>query len=168
MAGVSKLWATAAVPVLLLGLATGGCTVTALDEYCPPPDLGRPGWVRASAGFGGWIGGGLGAVGSLALLPITYPVSLLAEEPLGYSRDEFRYMPITMCASAGHYLFGAPPDLFHFIFYRAWVEQDETPGYGFTPMSKRKLPDTPEMGEPKEEPAKQPDKPPASKPAKKS
>ncbi len=152
----SKMRATVAVPALLLGLSAGGCTVPALNDYCPAPDLGRPAWVRNTAGFGGWIGGGVGALFSVALLPVTYPASLIWDEPLGYSKSEFRWMPITLCASSLHYTFGAPADMFDWVLRRAWIEEDQTPGYDFTPMPAPKLPD----------PARQPEKP-AEKPAEK-
>ncbi len=145
--------ATLAVPALLLGLSTGGCTVSALDEYCPPPDLGRPAWVRNTAGFAGWIGGGIGAVVSVVLLPITYPASRIWDEPMGYSKSEFRWMPITLCASSLHYTFGAPADMFDWMLRRAWIEEEQTPGYDFTPMPAPKLPD------PALQPQKQPEKP---------
>lgn len=152
----SKMWVAPAVPVLLLGLSMGGCTfartgpVAALEEYDPAPDLGRPGWIRATAGFGAWFGGGVGIVASLALLPITYPASLLAEEPLGYSRTEFRFMPISMCAAGMHYALGAPLDVMDFLLRRAWLAEDKTPGYDFTPMPPPRLKD-PATAPPKEE-----------------
>ncbi len=152
----SKIWAAAAVPVLLLGLSTGGCTanktstLAALDEYDPAPDLGRPGWIRATAGFAAWVGGGIGVVASLALLPVTYPVSLLAEEPLGYAKSEFRFMPVGICASLMHYGLGAPLDMMDFVFRRAWVAEDKTPGYEFTPMP------APTLRDPATEPVKEP------------
>ncbi len=160
----SKMWAAAAVPVLLLGLSVGGCTasktstVAALDAYDPAPDLGRPGWIRSTAGFAAWIGGGIGVVASLAFLPITYPTSLLMEEPLGYAKSEFRFMPVGMCASLMHYGLGAPLDAMDFVFRRAWVAEDKTPGYEFTPMP------APILRDPATVPAKEP---PVEDPAKK-
>ncbi|MHC4814335.1 MAG: hypothetical protein ACYTGW_21835 [Planctomycetota bacterium] len=159
----SKVWAAAAVPVLLLGLSVGGCTVSALDKHDPAPHLGRPGWVRVAAGFGGWIGGGVGALASVALLPVTYPVSLLAEEPLGCSQTEFRFMPVSMAAATGHYVLGAPLDALDFLFRRAWLEEDKTPGYEFTPMPAPKLRDP--ATEPVQEPPKK--EPPKKEPPKK-
>jgi hypothetical protein len=161
----SKMWAAAAVPVLLLGLSVGGCTasrtstVAALDEYDPAPDLGRPAWIRVSAGFSAWIGGGIGAVASLAFLPITYPVSLLADEPLGYAKSEFRFMPVGICASLMHYTVGAPLDAIDFVLRRAWMAEDKTPGYEFTPMP------APRLRDPATEPVTEPD-PAKKKPAK--
>jgi len=152
------MWAAAAVPVLLLGLSAGGCrasktgTVAALDEYDPAPDLGRPAWIRTTAGFGAWIGGGVGVVASLAFLPVTYPVSLLADEPLGYAKNEFRFMPVGMCASVMHYGLGAPLDAIDFVLRRAWMAEDKTPGYEFTPMP------APILRDPATQPAKEPDK----------
>ena len=109
--------------------------VDALGTHAPPAELGRPGWVRGAAGLGGWIGAIGGAVVSIVVLPVTYPVSLLADEPLGYSDTEFLFAPVSMGASAGHFLLGAPPDAVDFMFRRAWVGNgNETEkGYDYTP-----------------------------------
>jgi outer membrane biosynthesis protein TonB len=155
----SKMWAAAAVPVLLLGLSAGGCTasktstVALLDEYDPAPDLGRPGWIRTTAGFSAWVGGAVGFVVSLAVLPVTYPVSLLMDEPLGYARNEFRFLPVGMCASGMHYALAAPLDAMDFILRRGWLTPDKTPGYDFTPMPAPTLRD-PAMEPVKTEPMK--------------
>lgn len=160
----SKMWAAAAVPVLLLGVSAGGCStgkagvVSKLADYDPAPDLGRPGWIRATAGFGAWIGGGVGFVASLALLPITYPTSLLMDEPLGRTKTEYRFMFVGMCASALHYTFGAPLDGMDFILRRAWTEEDQTPGYDFTPMPDLKLRDPATQPMTKEPETKEPEK----------
>ncbi len=110
---------------LALALLLASCTATTavhdLDAEAPPPELGRPGVVRVFARVGAWVGAAGGAVLSVVALPITFPISCLADEPLGYSREEFLFAPVTMTASAGHFLLGAPPDLVHFLFYRAWA-----------------------------------------------
>lgn len=126
-----------AVPVLvlLLSACTLPETVENLERESPPPELGRPGFVRIAARTGAWAGGAVGGVASLLLLPITYPISLLAECPLGYSKAEFRWAPASMGASAGHWLLGAPLDAMHYVFYRAWVNQScEPAGYDYVPM----------------------------------
>ncbi len=124
---------------LLVAFAVSGCTlpetVENLERENPPPELGRPTFVRIAARSGAWIGGVAGGVFSLALLPVTYPVSLLADCPLGYSRDEFRFAPASMGAAAGHWVVGAPFDVLHWVFYRAWVNPSCDPaGYEFVPM----------------------------------
>ncbi len=113
----------------------------ALAEYDPAPDLGRPAWIRATAGFGAWIGGGIGAVASLVVLPVTYPVSLLMDEPLGYAKNEFRFMPVGWCAGGMHYALGAPLDLMDYVLRRAWLPEEKPRGYDFTPMPAPKLRD---------------------------
>src|SRR5262249_44808592 len=72
-------------------------TVDRLQGNNPPPEFGRPGWVRGSAGVGAWIGGIVGGVASIVVLPITYPISLLAGDSLGgeVSRQEFLLFPMT-------------------------------------------------------------------------
>lgn len=149
-----------AVPVLLFGLSAGGCTASqtttlaALAEYDPAPDLGRPRWIRAAAGFAAWIGGGIGGVASLVLLPVTYPTSLLMDEPLGYAKGEFIYLPVGICASGLHYAVGAPLDTLDFLLRRVWLPEDKTPGYDFTPMPAPKLRD-PATGPARTEPPAQ-------------
>ncbi len=106
-----------------------------LHTHAPPAELGRPGWVRGVARFGSWVGAVGGAVASVAVLPITYPISLLADEPLGYSRDEFLFAPLTAGASTGHFILGAPADLLHWLGYRAWVDEPRPTGYDFVPMA---------------------------------
>lgn len=110
---------------LCLCLSPAACTlprvVATLDEDSPSPDLGRPGWVREPATFGAWVGGIAGSVASIITLPITWPISQLADEPLGWGREEFLWAPVSLGASAGHYLVGAPLDSLDFVLRRAWV-----------------------------------------------
>ena len=112
--------------LLLAGLAS--CSfpaVTAnLREESPPPELGRPEWVTAPANVGSIVGGAVGGIASIVLLPITWPISLLAEEPLGQDRDEFLFLPVSLGAGAGHFLLGAPFDTLDWSFRRAWIEDD--------------------------------------------
>ena len=51
-------------------------TIEQLEDSSPPPEFGRPQWVRATAGFGGWVGGVIGGVGAIALLPIVEGMQL--------------------------------------------------------------------------------------------
>ena len=73
-----------------LVLLTSACTVSdavdSLSDESPPPVLGRPGWVRFSAGTGAWIGGGVGLVATVALLPITWPLSVNTPSLLIHTR----------------------------------------------------------------------------------
>ena len=125
---------TLASIAFLCSACTVPSTVETLRDEAPPPELGRPAWVRAPAGFGAWIGAAAGAVVSVATLPITYPISLLADEPLGYSRQEFLFAPVTSFASGGHFLLGAPFDMLDYTFRRAWVDTPTPYDYEFTPM----------------------------------
>ena len=118
----------------LCSACTVPSTLETLRDEAPPPELGRPWWVRGPAGFGAWIGAATGAVVSVATLPITYPISLLAEEPLGYSKQEFLFSPVTSLASGGHFLLGGPFDMLDFMFRRAWVDTPTPYDYEFTPM----------------------------------
>jgi hypothetical protein len=84
----------------------------------------------------------------------------LMDEPLGRTKTEYQFMPVGMCASAMHYALGAPLDLLDFLLRRAWTEEDQTPGYDFTPMPDLKLrdpatrPHTPEPKKMEPEPKK--------------
>lgn len=99
-------------------------TVDRLQDEAPPPEFGRPTWVRTCAGFGAWIGGIAGGVVSIGLLPVTYPMSLLAGDHLGeYTQTEFLLFPAVGLAAAGHALLGTPPDLLDYTFRRAWSSQ---------------------------------------------
>lgn len=124
---------------LALTLVCSGCSAIymppeTLGSEAPPPELGRPGYVRTLAGAGGWFGALLGGVVGIVLLPITYPVTLLAEEPLGYSEQEFLWMPVTFMASTGHFVLGAPVDGLDFVFRRAWFVEAPEADYEYTPM----------------------------------
>lgn len=126
----------ASICLLVLTGCTLPETVENLERENPPPDLGRPGFVRVGARAGAWVGGVVGGVASIVLLPVTYPLSLLAECPLGYSKNEFRFAPASMGAAAGHWAIGAPLDVLSYVFYRAWVNQScEPASYDYVPMS---------------------------------
>lgn len=130
----------------LLALLLSGCvireSVESLQERSPPPEYGRPGWVRACAGFGGWVGGIGGGIVSIVLLPITWPISLLADDGLGeYSTQEFLFFPAVGGAAIGHCVLGTPPDLLDYVFRRAWVSPEPLPNtYEMVPMEPRRAP----------------------------
>ncbi len=121
----------------VLSLALGACSLPQvlddLEEHGPPPELGRPGYVRFVAKTGAVTGGVVGAVASVVLLPITWPISLVADRPLGVSSQEFLFMPVTWGASSGHFLLGAPADGIDFVVRRAWVDEQPPAGYETTP-----------------------------------
>lgn len=117
-------------------------TVEMLGDSSPPPEFGRPGWVRAFAGVGGWVGAIAGGVVSVATLPITYPLSLAADEGLGeHSADELILMPAVGLSAVGHCVLGLPADLAHWMFYRAWVTPiDPVTSYELVPLDPAALP----------------------------
>jgi hypothetical protein len=133
------------IAVLLLG-ALAACaipeTIESLDDRSPPPEFGRPAWVRVSAGVGAWIGGILGGAVAIVALPITYPLSLVASDGLGeHAANEFVLFPALAGASVGHALLGTPPDVLDYVFRRAW--SDSSPpitDYSFVPLEAPKLP----------------------------
>jgi hypothetical protein len=120
-------------------------TIESLDDRSPPPEFGRPAWVRTSAGVGAWLGGIVGGVVSVVALPITWPLSLLAEDGLGETASsEFVLWPAVAFASVGHALLGTPPDVLDYVFRRAWT--DSSPpitDYSFVPLEAAKLPAPP-------------------------
>ena len=131
---------------LSLGLLAGCAlpdTIESLDDRSPPPEFGRPEWVRASAGVGAWIGGILGGVVSIVALPVTYPLSLLAEDGLGeQAGSDLLLFPALAGASIGHALLGTPPDVLDYVFRRAW--NDSSPpitDYSFIPLEGPALPE---------------------------
>lgn len=135
----------------VFGLLLGACaipnTIESLDHLCPPPEFGRPAWVRVCAGAGAWIGGIVGGVASIVLLPVTYPLSLVAEDGLGeHSSSEFMLFPALGGAAIGHCLLGTPPDLLDWMFRRVWSGSDEVfAGYDFVPMAGPDVPGKPGM-----------------------
>ncbi len=132
----------------LLGACTIPQTVANLDSESPPAELGRSSWVRYSARAGGWLGAVAGGVVSVVFLPITYPISLIYDEPLGMARSEFLWGGVSAGASTGHFLLGAPTDFVDYAFYRAWADSPRPTDYEYTPQ---KPPTGPETTSPKVE-----------------
>lgn len=125
-----------AVALLLLSSACALPTaIESLDDTSPPPEFGRPGWVRGAAKVGAWVGGVPGVVASVVLLPVTWPLSQLADEGLGeMAADEFVLFPALACASVGHSLFALPCDTVDYLGRRVWTEPTPMPAYDFVPM----------------------------------
>jgi len=126
----------------LLGSCAIPNVIGTLDDACPPPEFGRPGWVRVCAGTGAWIGGICGGVVSIIALPITYPLSWLADDGLSESSaSEFMLFPATGGAALGHALLGAPMDGFDYVFRRVWFDRpDPVTSYEFVPMPGASIP----------------------------
>lgn len=124
------------LPVLLLTSCAIPNTLDMLGDASPPPEFGRPGWVRACAGVGGWCGALVGGVASICTLPITYPLSLAADEGLGeHSSDELLLAPAIGMSAVGHCIGGLPADFLHWTFYRAWVTPvDPVTSYELVPL----------------------------------
>lgn len=133
-------------PLCLLGLLLVSCsvptTVARLGDHSPPPEFGRPGWVKAFAAVGAWTGGVVGGIASIVVLPVTYPISLLAGDDLGPGGEaEFLLFPASGGAAFGHALFGCPPDVVDYVFRRAWVGgEDPTNPYEVVPMPEGEVP----------------------------
>lgn len=127
--------------------------VEGLDDASPPPEFGRPAWVRVFAGVGAWAGGIVGGVASVVLLPVTWPLSLIADDGLGeHASSEFMLLPAIGGAALGHCLLGTPPDVVDYLFRRVWVGSgDVTSSYDFVPMPG---PAVPRQPSPVEAPAK--------------
>ena len=131
--------------VLMLGACAIPSTIEQLEDSSPPPEFGRPQWVRATAGFGGWVGGVIGGVGAIALLPITWPLSEVCEDELGeQSKEDLMLFPATGLATVGHCLLGAPADLIDWSCRRLWTEQpDPVTQFDATPLDAVELPTPP-------------------------
>jgi hypothetical protein len=99
------------------------------DQESPAPELGRPGWVRIPARIGAYLGGFAGLIVSVVALPVTFPISLIADESLGQARTEFVLFPAYTMAGSGHFLLGGPFDLVHWIAWRAWVDAPQPSSY---------------------------------------
>jgi len=124
----------------LLALLLPACaipnTVEALQADAPPPEFGRPAWVRTCAGAGAWVGGVTGGVVSVVLLPITWPISWLAGDALGeQGKDEFLFFPAMSLAAVGHGFVGIPADLIDIGVRRMWTSaHDPVNSYEWVPM----------------------------------
>lgn len=111
-------------------------TLEMMGDLSPPPEFGRPVWVRTCAGIGGWFGAIIGGVASIATLPLTYPLSLLADEGLGeHSADELILAPAIGMSAVGHAFLGLPADFLDWTFHRAWVTPvDPVANFTLTPL----------------------------------
>jgi len=137
-----RLSAMFLLPALICTSCAIPNTVEMLGDHSPPPEFGRPAWVRACAGVGGWVGAIVGGVISIGTLPVTYPLSLAADEGLGeHSSDELILAPAIGMSAVGHCLFGIPADFVDWTFYRAWVTpHDPVTDYDWTPLDPMALP----------------------------
>lgn len=130
------------LPVLMCTSCAIPNTIEMLGDRSPPPEFGRPGWVRACAGVGGWVGGIIGGVASIAALPLTYPLSLWADEGLGeHSADELILAPAVGMSAVGHSFFALPADLLDWTFRRAWIDNvDPVTNFNLTPLDPYEVP----------------------------
>lgn len=129
--------------LLLLGACAIPNTIELLDRHDPPPEFGRPAWVRTSAGIGAWTLGIVGGVASIVALPITYPLSLLADDGLGeQGADDFLLWPALGGAALGHALLGVPADVLDYVFRRAWFGSgtEIENSYEFVPLDPPAIP----------------------------
>lgn len=136
--------------LLLLNSCAIPRMVDRLHDTSPPPEFGRPWIVRFLAGTGAWVGGIAGGVVSVALLPVTYPISLIAGDQLGEGgREEFLLAPAIGGAATGHFLLGAPVDVLDYVVRRAWFEEEgpENP-YDLVPMMPPLSPPPPDAATP--------------------
>ena len=120
----------------LLPLLCCSCAVTrAIDtfaEHSPPPEFGRPAWVRTFAGVGGWAGGIVGGVVAVVLLPVTWPLSKVAGEGLGeHTSSDLMLFPAVTGAAMGHGLLGLPVDFLDYTFRRMWVDATPMPANSY-------------------------------------
>ncbi|MGE0143408.1 MAG: hypothetical protein AB7I19_10520 [Planctomycetota bacterium] len=109
-------------------MLVAGCSLPALieriDEESPRAELGRPGWVRAPATLGTWVGGAVGSVAALPFAVVAWPFQQLATDNAGRLDEDFLFAPAGSGASAGHFLLGAPFDLLDWTFRRAWIDDE--------------------------------------------
>ena len=136
----ARCWAT--LSILCLGACSVPGTVERLGDTNPTPQLGRPAWVRAAATTGAAAGGAAGSVVSVALLPVTWPISLLCNDRMTESaRSELLWFPATELAAVGHAALGAPADALDYTFRRAWTSD---PAHGdaaaFAPLPSAEIP----------------------------
>ena len=116
------------LPTVLIAMS--GCAIPSIvrsvHEHSPAAELGRPGWVQGASEAGAWVGGAVGAVFSIAALPLTWPLSALSGDAIGEDADDLIWAPATLTAGAGIYLFGVPCDFADWGLRRAWIEERPT------------------------------------------
>ncbi|MAD33026.1 MAG: hypothetical protein CMJ88_04640 [Planctomycetes bacterium] len=136
----ARCWAT--LSILCLGACSVPETVERLGDANPTPALGRPAWVRAAATTGATVGGAAGTVVSVALLPVTWPISLLCSDRITDSaRSELLWFPATELAAIGHAALGAPADAADYTFRRAWTNGEASGDESaFAPLPSAELP----------------------------
>jgi hypothetical protein len=109
-------------------MLVAGCSLPALieriDEESPRADLGRPGWVRAPATLGTWVGGAVGSVAALPFAIVAWPFQQLSSDNAGRLDEDFLFAPAGAGASVGHFLMGAPFDFLDWTFRRAWIDDE--------------------------------------------
>ena len=98
--------------------------------------------MRGVAGAGSWLGGAIGAAGSVALLPISWPLAKLSGDQLREpARQQLIWFPATGLAAVGHAAFGAPADMLDYTFRRAWIDgPDPVSVLGASPLGAPELP----------------------------
>lgn len=116
------LRATLPLAIAAMGACSFPTVVERIGAESPRAELGRPGWVRAPASAGAWVGGAVGAVAAIPFAIVGWPLGWLAEDGLGKTREEFTYAPVSVGAATGQFLFGAPFDGIDWVFRRAWTE----------------------------------------------
>jgi len=158
---------SAVLAVGLIGLSSSCMvhdTVQNLEAVSPPPAHGRAGWVRTGAAAGGWAGGLIGGAFAIIILPITYPISLIAADDFqAHSQREFLLFPAVTGTGFGHFVIGAPLDGLDYVFRRMWVsEKPAENGFELVPMGPPAEPAAPfvDTADP------QPDQPPETDPSK--
>jgi hypothetical protein len=138
----SRTWplrATLPLAIAAMGACSFPTVVERIADESPRAELGRPGWVRAPASAGAWVGGAVGAVAAIPFAIVGWPLGLLAEDGLGKTREEFTYAPVSVGAATGQFLFGAPLDGIDWVIRRAWTENPPAlPENGTSPGADRR------------------------------
>ena len=131
-----RLFGWSMVPLLMCTSCAIPNTIEMMGDSAPPPEFGRPLWVRSVAGVGGWAGGVIGGVASIAILPITYPLSEWASDGLSeHSAEELMFMPAVGLSAVGHACIGVPADLLDWTFRRVWMDpNDPITSFEWTPL----------------------------------
>jgi hypothetical protein len=125
--------------LVLTALLTATCGLSGcgvVSNFPPPPgDYGRPAIVRGFARAGTYVGATVGIVAAAVFYYPGKALNMMVDEPLGYTEKEWPYVPLTASATVGHYIFGLPAEVLHFVFWGAWVSRPDPDGFEHVPVA---------------------------------
>jgi hypothetical protein len=91
--------------------------------------------VRGFARAGTYVGAAVGVVAAVVFYLPGKALTMMVDEPPGYTEKEWPYVPLTASATVGHYAVGLPAEALHFVFYGVWVGRPEPSRFDHIPTA---------------------------------